>query len=380
MEELDEQGMWWLPSHPDRKVAGRLTYTVENGARLLLNGSFREMFGQGRHLGDGGVKLTEDDLVGAGNYPRIHGQVGSKAITLDDCFRKRSTGDLFGGFSLEEVFVNRVYRGVWFDSDEEVSGNKVAARLLHLVYWVRHSGLSEEFRTRVQSEENVEEPVIKLRAQSIPNIEVELPDGASLRIGQTLSLTGDGVACRTIKQDFVLRFEVSTLRPLRDLIALVSDAQDVISIGLDRTACLESVTLSHPDLVEELNERRTVEVPIDMFAQWSDRDGWREPKVLVGNDMLYSLADLDGSQGLRRLLVTASDFRTELSRIMATRQRQMYSSDRLLNRAAALESLDRARTGHANSKFSTANAEMHLARWVSLRTTGREAEGLGDTI
>ncbi len=255
-----------------------------------------------------------------------------------------------------------MYRGVWFDRNEEVSGYKVAARLLHLVYWVRRSGLSEEFVTRLQAEDKSEVPIITLRAHSIPNMEVELPDGVSLTIGQSLSLTGDGVACRTIRQDVVLRFEVPNLRPLQELIAFVSDAQDVISIGLDRTACLESVVLSHPDLVEELNERRTVDIPIDMFAQWSDRDGWREPKVLSENEVLYSLADLGGTQGLRNLLVTASGFRSELSRIMATRQRRsMYSSDRLLNRAAALESFDRARTGHANSRFGT-----RMQRCISL--------------
>ncbi len=89
MEELDEQGMWWLPSSPDRKVAGRLTYTVQNGAHLLLNGSFREKLDAERRPAVGGATLTEDDIFGAGNYPRIHGQIQSKAITLDDCFRKR---------------------------------------------------------------------------------------------------------------------------------------------------------------------------------------------------------------------------------------------------------------------------------------------------
>lgn len=78
MEELDEQGMWWLPSQPDRKVAGRLTYTVENGARLSLNGSFREMFENGTRVRDGGIRLADEDLLRTGRYPRITGRSGRR--------------------------------------------------------------------------------------------------------------------------------------------------------------------------------------------------------------------------------------------------------------------------------------------------------------
>lgn len=352
MEELDEQGMWWLPSQPDRKVAGRLTYTVENGTRLSLNGSFREMWENETRVRKGVIRLTEEDLLREGRYPRIHGQVGSNPVTLDDCFRTRIKADLFGGLPLEEVFVNRAYRGVWFDADEEASGHKIAVHLLHLVYWMHRSGLSEEVRTRAQSDGNASDPAMRVEGHSILPIEVALPESVSLRIGQTLTLAGDGVAERSIRQDFRLRFEVPEIRPLRDLVALVSDAQDIISIGLDRTACLQSVVLSHPDLVEERSEGRALDLPIDVFAQWRDRAGWREPKRLFANDMLYSMADLNGSQGLGRLLVTASEFRTELSRIMATREApSMYASDRLLNRAAALESFDRVSTSHTTSRF-----------------------------
>lgn len=58
--------------------------------------------------------------------------------------------------------------------------------------------------------------------------------------------------------------------------------------------------------------------------------------------------------GLQRWLDGAERHRSTLGRVMATRySRHMYLSDRLLNRAAALEAFDRVETQYVQSNFST---------------------------
>lgn len=355
MEEIDAAGEWWLPTRPERKVSGRLTYTVESGARLSLIGSLRDWHEEGREVRPGVVAFGEDDLDRAGAYGRLHGQVESKAYTLDGCFRTRLNRNLFGGLPAEEIRANRVFRGAWYEEDEVIVGHRLSTRLLHLVYWVHESGLGEEWRWPDRSNEAADagQPVATLTAHSLPRKHIALTDGATIRIDQTIGLEGDQVASRTIRQDFVLTVELPTSSPLEDLMVLLSDAHDVISIGLNRTACFESITLYDEALAEGEGDRRRL-VPVDFLAQWSDRDGWREPKLLTARDMLFSLDDLGGPDGFQSLLEATARFRSEARRVTATRNgKAMFPSDRLMNRAAALESFDRARTAAKGSHFRT---------------------------
>ena len=38
MENIEYSGYWWLPSEPDEKIAGILTYTNDEGIKLRLTG------------------------------------------------------------------------------------------------------------------------------------------------------------------------------------------------------------------------------------------------------------------------------------------------------------------------------------------------------
>src|ERR1700730_12652892 len=77
------------------------------------------------------------------------------------------------------------------------------------------------------------------------------------RVGQTLGLSGDGIAHQSIKQDFQFDLTVEDKQPISELVERVSDVQALVSIALDRSATFESVTFEHPDVVQELELRRT---------------------------------------------------------------------------------------------------------------------------
>lgn len=88
-----------------------------------------------------------------------------------------------------------------------------------------------------------------------------------------------------------------------------------------------------------------------MFARWSDRAAWVEPKDLTPRDVLFHYHVI-GADGLGQLLDATAKHTTELRRVIATRREgRMYNSDRLLNRCAALESFDRRRRRRRGHNF-----------------------------
>jgi hypothetical protein len=352
MEELNEVGEWWLPSQPDRKVGGRLTFSVDDGARLSLIGSLRDWLEEGREVAPGHIEFGEDDLTAAGNYGRLHGQVGASAYTLDGCFRVRVSRNLFGGLATEEIHADQIYRGAWYEPDEVVVANRLSVRLLHLPYWMPPSRIQAEWSDRT-SDTDPGYPIVTVAAQPVSNETLTLVDDATLTILQTVGTEGDGIVRRSITQDFAVQIETPDRRGCQDLMALMRDVQDVVSIGLNRTACIEAATFYDPELARDDGDRRR-EIPLGFLAQWSDREGWREPQVLTEYDRLFSFTDIGAADGLAKLLRTASRYRSELRRVTATRNgRSMFTSDRLVNRAAAIESFDRALTGASSSRFRT---------------------------
>jgi len=179
---------------------------------------------------------------------------------------------------------------------------------------------------------------------------LERPTG-TLKVVQHLGTKGDGIAVRSITRDFVARFDTESVRPWRELIRSVVEFRDVVSLAMDRVACIEAVSLFHPDLVEGRPNGPAHRRTIDVFAQWSDRAARVEPKDLVSSEVLFHYQVI-GADGLGQLLDTAARYRDELRRVSATRSgRTMYNSDRLLNCCAAVESFDRRRLGPGRRGF-----------------------------
>jgi len=350
VETIDEGGEWWLPEAPDRKVSGWLTFTVDDGARLRLVGSFRDAWDEGVRRDDDSTAMTVDSLEQGGSYPRILGQIGRKPFTLEGCFRTRLQRNLFGGLAAETIHVDRIYRGVWYEADEVACGDRLALNMAHLVHWIRPRALDTDWPPPVKEGNRSGEPVITLAANEAPSIVLKRR-GGTLKLFQALSVEGDAIALRSITQDFVARFDAKDVRPWRELIGAVGELQDVVSLAMDRVACIEAVTLFHPDLIDERPTGPPDRLPIEMFARWADRAAWVDPKDLTSRDVLFHY-DVIGADGLGQLLDAAGRYRAELRRVIATRREgRMYNSDRLLNRCAALESFDRQRREAKKGRF-----------------------------
>ena len=308
MEMIDVGGEWWLPDRPGHRVAGWLSYDPDEGLQLRLIGRLRD--------------YPEDPT---GNYPRILGHTEKHQFTLESCYRARYT-NVSGDRGTETIRVGQAFRGCWFEPGEVAGGDSITVRLLHLVHWVKPKGI------------DVTHPSAGIFTVSVsqgPAIELQCPDGR-VSLTQVFGANGDGQSGYGVEQDVWLSHDAGDLRSARDLLETTGVVRDIISMALDRSASIEAVSMYHPDVESDGRRER-----IDVFAAWADQGDRVDPKVLAGWDCLFFFDDV-GEVGFQGLLDVGFEWRAELRRVMATMgARGGYNSDRLLNRCAALESLDR---------------------------------------
>jgi hypothetical protein len=333
VDRFEAQGEWWLPDRPERRVSGTLSFDPDSGSTLSLIGSLREWHERGTPLPDGrGVTFGADDFNRSGTYPRILGEAGNTAYTLEDAFQSQLSNVL----------------------GEALEATGVSFRLRHLAYWVCESGLSERVRFPNEDGTWAEGPWATLNASHVPDRQGLTPHGLRLILGQSLGTSGDGIIERSLTQDFYFRLEGDEKQPLNTLIELASDLQDLVSVAVDRTASFESMSFFHPDIQHRIAEDHSIPLPIEYFVRWADRDTRVEKAAVHVHEMAFTLPDLGGIHGVEKWLAVAAVHRTALGRVMASRYRgSMYISDQMLNRAAALEAFDRTASGFEGSKFTT---------------------------
>lgn len=361
MESFSAQGTWWLPGQREqRAVPGTLSFDPTSGAELSLMGMLRSaeefMEREKTESGDTRVRLTSEAYERSGTYPRIHGVAEGKSFTLEDCFQIRSHNPFFGEDSAEVIYVNQILKGAWYDEDEELSAFRMLVRFDHFAYWVRQSGLNEEqYFAGPDSTEPLERWASHF-ADIIPSLTFELADGGEIAIEQILTQTGDRMVERGFKQDFGLYIRYEDSRSLGDLFGTMRSLQDLASMGLDRSAAIKSISFRHPHIYRTYGkeESRKDYLSIDYYAQLEDSRRRQAAKTLHEHDMMFTLPDIGGVQGIQRWMEVARFHRSSLNRVMATMfNRTMYVTDRLLNRAAALEAFDRMDTGYKNTEFRT---------------------------
>lgn len=343
-DPIDVQGMWWLPESPAHKVPGWLRYNVHDGGELRLSGSLRppEWIVNER---DG--KIVQRYIAGPTDeqriYPRIHGQSGRRLFHLEDCFQTSIAHRLCReDDSAERVHVNWLLTGAWFDGEGQVEFDKAIVRYQHLTDWVGHSGLETDYFNPDPSA-----PFARATARSLPAFRATIQEGCDLLVWQELSTDGDGRNDLILNQRWTLTLSATGTRALDFFTDRVRDFQDLLTIATGTIANIDNFDFTHHDVpltnlggepVGQIQER------LGYHSRWSHRDENRDR--LNPHAMVFTFDDVGGIEGVRRWMQFANSYRSELSRVMATRyNNHMFLEDRVTNCVAALESFDRTRRG-----------------------------------
>ncbi|PKH37870.1 hypothetical protein CXG46_21010 [Nocardioides alpinus] len=321
---------------------GTFEWSVTDGGTLHLNGQLLPIEVKDNVLPDGSIqKYRSRDQLETQRYPVIWGEVEGTGYTLLDCFR-RSLRELSLEDSIERVHVNRVLEGALFDYPNELDGDRVVIDLRHLTGWVDQTGLSTD---HPRHSDGGDDRFSIITARTLPTLKVQHGD-TSVRFFQSLQEQGDHIHELGIRQRWSLSLVAEEPQPLAAFMdTLASDVQDLVSIAVGRTANFDKVCLQHPALPKmsvggtPIGDWRE---DITYYAQWSNHAETTDP--VTTHDMYFTLDDLGGMEGIGRWLGVAATYRTELSRVMATRYSpHMFLEDRIMNTSAALDSFDMVR-------------------------------------
>ena len=338
------QGVWWLPEHPEHKVGGWLTFDDATGGHLILGGALRPTVWDNHTLPDGSTQRVRRAHTGSDHrlYPIVHGQQGKTEYSLINCFQARVTG-YRSSTEAEEVTVNSMLTGAWFDGEADLQFERARINLRQLTVFVGRNGLSSDFPF---AEDSQDARYSVLTSTSLGSIDLDT-SGPNAALVHVLEQTGDHFHDITIKQRWGLEISTDTYRPVQVFFDLMSDVQDLVSIASGSTACVDAFEFEHPDVLEHaLNGTPMGSLckPIPYLTRWSQRP--QNDDLVNKHEFYFTLDDLGGEDGLGRWLAIAGEYRTELGRAMATRYSStMFLEDRISNLCAALESLDAVHRG-----------------------------------
>lgn len=136
MEGKEHIGLWWLPGKRDRPIEGRLTIESAKGGILKLTEWVESL-------------AIPSAINHRRNYDLVFGFIGSRRVTLKNCFVRRFTPHGLGFYEIELhsriVFVNRP-RSHDNENEDEVSKLEFAYLTLSYTYldeWMGHLGFNE---------------------------------------------------------------------------------------------------------------------------------------------------------------------------------------------------------------------------------------------
>jgi hypothetical protein len=206
---FDKKGYWWLPSEPERKYPGRLTFNKAEGARLELT-----MSGAPRGIWEE-----------PGNYKYIHGDIGVP-VSLVDCFDLNSSWSS-PGITTKVILVNFILQGLLVTSDDHTLFKSMWAHLPALETWLGLTGLEVKHIEDKFSDFNItyrQPPDITLEIH--PSLKI------SIRIGPSVLPSGGYPGAKIeFEERTWLSINATPSLPYRRLLDLILCIQEFFSFA-----------------------------------------------------------------------------------------------------------------------------------------------------
>lgn len=345
MKSFETYGEWWLPGTPDAKLKGHLRYDPNSGATLVVIGQLLSPYQFAPTTIDGDTTtttMTVSALEQSSQTERICGSAEGKAYTLESCIKTAGPLLPFGG-GIEKWESSQLFRGAVFEADEVLEFTGCGFEL-NLSHWVGGPRIAESIIAEDEAGTRLKEWQLTVTPQERRSFVDS--DGYTVSLDHGFSVRGDGIMERCVGQGYAISITQSTKKSLRDFLTIAGHLQDLVSAGTAVTCGFEDFWLMHPDIVREAMDGQTERpLPIHFGAQWSVRSEARS-RTLMDHDMSFTLDDLGGIEGVQAWHEVAKRNSETLGRVSASRSSaSMHISDRLLNRAAALEGYDKDKHG-----------------------------------
>lgn len=216
-EKIKKSGYFWLPSVPEKKIAG--TLNISDGGKIELE-----------------VAGLFDENIERDKFERIVGHIEKYgSITLDDCLWTQKT--ISGGISKSSILVHKAFLGFAYDDKEPVLLNTFQFSVEGIDEWVGLSGIKVENQFEKQA---------ATITYSCPEIvSLNLNNGMKLLI--TFSWTFPGFPNITeakITQKTWFKLVSEQDRPLKDFRSIAYKITTLLCFAIDKTVCIDQIKVT----------------------------------------------------------------------------------------------------------------------------------------
>jgi hypothetical protein len=329
VEQLDEQGLFWIPEDPDLKLAGRLQFDPLVGIELSAVAEHSSSFNR---------------LLNEQERPRIVGAVGSKAVTLIDClpptYRYNSAGLVYYHYSPGRMLIGHDF------GNDPLEFAAASVRLSNMAEWVDRTGIELDFHgTQSGDGPRYRVDFTPLESEEAPFTSGFTSGRLSLRFGWAQD--GDGASEVRIRQWPVLRIDYDERRSLDDIMVDIGHLQDMLTLCVDQECCVDLVALHRPDLEDHaLSGRPLGPKAIELRYQPVSYVKPAERRNRHRHQMLLTYDSVGGITALARWLDVSARLEPALGSLMTMRQgRPLYAENRFLNVSFAAEAYHRSSNG-----------------------------------
>lgn len=320
MDDMECQGLWWLPEAPAEKVAGTLRFSNQEGATLALFGV----------LGEASSRVAEKAIPAVCGH--VHGCELGDEVTLKDC--TVSARHLSPAGTREDVRAAYAFIGAHLNGEQDFSFRSARLWFSGLASWADSlTGLSE----RLMPGAGGGRPGFEIKWAPPPPVQGRA-GGAKMALGVTARL-------EMPRREWAIReqveFSIQADAPLSHTEwyqRFAYPLQNLLSFATDRPNSLEGFVLARPEGDEGIH--------VFLSRTFADREAATD---LLPHDMLFTLSDAAGKAAelISRWLDTYQAFRVALGPYFAEAYNShTYVDNQFLSVYQSLEVLARLAADH----------------------------------
>ncbi|NEP87815.1 MAG: hypothetical protein F6K18_13865 [Okeania sp. SIO2C2] len=354
MENIEYSGYWWLPlkedekiaGKPEKKIAGTLTFTNDEGIKLRLMGSLHN------------YSSRKEQFI---NVPIILGVTHEEIITLYDCSTYLDIRRSSRRFSIEECCPKLALIGRHFTNPNEILFHKAEVQYSYLSYWGELPGIKKE--RDYQDNNKLKE--LRLTYTVAENIEVTTKDAKiSVFYGGREAGKRESI---DLKQYVSLIIEPNKELPFQDFNSKFQDfrskfigpIQDFITFATDRANSIAELKLysyyGDADVDIEKIPYTIEQLPIKALYKTNYPDIKEQNRLLFQHEMLFSVSDIDNrSSTLERWFDSRKELDSTFNLFFSIWYKpDMYLNHKFLNLVQVVESYHRRRIETNEEKNSS---------------------------
>lgn len=266
-EPIETTGVFWLPGQPDTQLSGVLKISESGEITVDLAGVFGDPLVTPRRFGVSATPSIEEAAPDPGRIVGILQRGGR--ITLDRCLRQNSRFSLPGHVSTSTIYAELALVGAEYSEGEEALFSEFSFSVEGLDAWLSISG--------IEIEQDIENWKGSIHFHVPDDIPLNLPCDAELRFRFGLTFPSVSVL-RTeaaVQQTALALVKLREPRPIEYFSSLAFKLCNFLTLALDQTVSIRSMTGYLDQEVAEEEDRR---IPVKVYGQFAP---WPEKKPTI---------------------------------------------------------------------------------------------------